>query len=213
MLMLIAIKKLDHKEGWVPKNWCFWTVVLEKNPESTSDSKEIKPVHPKGDQSWIFIRRTDALVEVQHFGHLMQRANSLEKTLMLGKIEGRRGWQRMRWMASPMLWTWTWANSRRYWGTGKPDMLQSMGSQRIGHDLVTEQQQQAYFHWACSQRVLMTTLHSFFLSYMICYIGLCVMWPKGLHFTNFYLGKMWQFFIISLERTREFVPILAKVKN
>ena len=100
MLMLITIKKLDHKEGWVPKNWCFWTVVLEKNPESTSDSKEIKPVHPKGDQSWIFIRRTDALVEVQHFGHLMQRANSLEKTLMLGKIEGRgrRGWQRIWWL-------------------------------------------------------------------------------------------------------------------
>ena len=100
MLMHITIKKLDHKEGWVPKNWCFWTVVLEKTLESPLDSKEIKPVNPKGNQSWIFIGRTDALVEVQHFGHLMQRANSLEMTLMLGKIEGwrRRGRQRMTWL-------------------------------------------------------------------------------------------------------------------
>ena len=56
----VLIWELDHKEGWVPKNWCFWTVVLEKTLESPLDSKEIQPVHPKGDQSWIFIGRTDA---------------------------------------------------------------------------------------------------------------------------------------------------------
>ena len=55
--------ELDHKESWVPKNWCFWTVVLEKTLESSLDSKEIKPVHPKGNQSWIFIRKTDAEAE------------------------------------------------------------------------------------------------------------------------------------------------------
>ena len=92
---------LDHKESWVPETWCFWTVVLcEKTLESPLDCKEIKPVHPKGDQSWIFIGRTDAEAEAPHLGHLMWSTDSLEKTLMLGKIEGRRrrGWLRMRWL-------------------------------------------------------------------------------------------------------------------
>ena len=89
---------LDYKESRVPKNWCFWPVVLEKTLESPLDCKEIKPVNPKGNQSWIFIGRTD--VEAPYFGHLMWRTDSLEKTLMLGKIEGRRrrGQQRMRWL-------------------------------------------------------------------------------------------------------------------
>ena len=93
-------------ESWtikkaVPKNWCFWSVVLEKTLERPLDSREIQPVHPKGDQSWVFIGRTDAATWWwQYFGHLMWRADSFEKTLMLGKIEGgrSRGWQRMRWL-------------------------------------------------------------------------------------------------------------------
>ena len=92
--------ELDYKESWALKNWCFWTAVLEKTLESPLDCKEIQPVHPKGNQSWIFIGRTDAEAETQNFGHLMQRTDSLEKTLILGKIEGRRrrGWQRIRWL-------------------------------------------------------------------------------------------------------------------
>ena len=92
--------ELDHKEGWVPEKWCFWIVVLEKTAENPLDCKEIQPVHPKGNQSWIFTGKTDAEAEAPNFGHLMQRANSLEKTLMLGKIEGRRrrGWQKTRWL-------------------------------------------------------------------------------------------------------------------
>ena len=82
--------ELDYKESWVQKNWCFWTVVLEKTVESSLDCKEIKPVYPKGMLKLKF----------QYFGHLMRRTDSLEKTLMLGKIEGgrRRGWQRMSWL-------------------------------------------------------------------------------------------------------------------
>ena len=81
------------------KNWCFWTVVL-KTLERPLDCKENQPVHPKGNQSWIFIGRTDVEAETLILGHLMQRADSFEKTLMLGKIEGegRRGQQRMRWL-------------------------------------------------------------------------------------------------------------------
>ena len=70
--------ELDHKENWALKNWCFWTVVLEKTLESPLDSKEIKPVHPKGKQSWIFIGRTDVEAELQNFGHLMWRADSFD---------------------------------------------------------------------------------------------------------------------------------------
>ena len=114
-----------------PTNWCFWILVLEKTLESLLDCK-IKPVNPKGNQPWIFIARTDAEAEAPYFGHLMQRTDSLEKTLMLGKIEGRRrrddrGWD--GWMASPIQWTWVWASSRRWWRTGKPGMLQSMATQ------------------------------------------------------------------------------------
>ena len=94
------MSELDYKESWVPKNWCFWTEVLEKTLESPLDFKEIKPVNPKGNQPWRFIGRNMLKLKLQYFGHLMQRANSLEKTLMLGKIEGRRrrGQQRKRWL-------------------------------------------------------------------------------------------------------------------
>ena len=81
------------------KNWCLWAVVLEKTPESPLDSKEVKPVNPKGNQSWILNGRTDAEAETPVIYHLMWTADSLEKFLMLGKIEGRRrGHQRMRWL-------------------------------------------------------------------------------------------------------------------
>ena len=91
--------ELDCKESWVPKNWCFWTLVLEKTLESPLDCKKIQPVHPKGHQSLIFIGRTDAEAATSIFDHLMWKTNSLEKTLMLGKIDGKRrkGQQRMRW--------------------------------------------------------------------------------------------------------------------
>ena len=91
--------ELEYKESWVPKSWCFWLVVLEKSLESPLDCKEIQPVNPKGNKSWIFIGRTDAEAETPILGHLMRRTDSLEKILILGKIEGRRrrGWQR-RWL-------------------------------------------------------------------------------------------------------------------
>ena len=82
--------ELDYKESWAPKNWCFWTVVLEKMLESPLNCKEIQPVHPKGDQSWVFIGKIDIEAEILVLGHLMQRTDSLEETLMLEKIEGGR---------------------------------------------------------------------------------------------------------------------------
>ena len=100
MVFPVVMWELDCEESWAPKNWCFWTVVLEKTLESPLDYKEIQPVHPKGDQSWVFIGRTDAEAETPVFGHLMWRVDSMEKSLMLGGIGGRRrrGQQRMRWL-------------------------------------------------------------------------------------------------------------------
>ena len=96
------MRELDHKESWAPNNWCFSTVVLEKTLESPLDSKEIKSVNPKGNQSWIFIGRLLLKLMLQYSGHLMWKANSLETILMLRRIEGkrRRGQHRMRWLES-----------------------------------------------------------------------------------------------------------------
>ena len=92
--------ELDYKESWALKNWCFWTVVLEKTFESPLNCEEIHPVPPKGNQSWICIGRTNAEAETPIFGHLMRRTNSFKNTLMLGMIEGRRRRtrQNMRWL-------------------------------------------------------------------------------------------------------------------
>ena len=86
--------ELDYEESWEPKNWCFWTVVLEKTLESPLDCKEIQPVHPKGDQSWVFIGRTDAEAETP----ILWPPHGKSWPWMLGGIggRGRRGWQRMR---------------------------------------------------------------------------------------------------------------------
>ena len=123
--------ELDHKESWVLKNWCSWTVVLEKTLESPLDCKEIKPVNPKGNQSWIFIGRTGADVK-----NWLTGKNWCWKRLKAGGEENDTGWN--GWMASLIRWTWVWASSGSWWWTGKPGMLQSMESQWVGHDWATE---------------------------------------------------------------------------
>ena len=122
--------ELDYKESWAPKNWCFWTVVLEKTPESPLDCKEIQPVHPK-DQSWVFIVRTDAEAEPP-----ILWAPHMKCWLMEGGERDDRGWD--GWMASPTRWTWVWVDSRSWWWTGRPSMLRFMKSQRVGHNWAIE---------------------------------------------------------------------------
>ena len=92
--------ELDCEESWVWKNWCFWTGVLEKTPESPLDCKEIQPVHSKEISPGCYLEGLMLKLKLQYFGHLMRRVGSLEKTLMLGGVGGRsrRGWQRMRWL-------------------------------------------------------------------------------------------------------------------
>jgi len=96
----VRMWELDCEESWVPKNWCFWAVVLEKTIESPLVYKEIQPVHPKGDQSWVYSGRTEVEAETPILWPPDQRPDSFEKILILGKIESRRrrGWQRMSWL-------------------------------------------------------------------------------------------------------------------
>ena len=136
----VQMWEVDHKEGWVLKNWCFQTAVLEKTLESPLDNKEIQPGHPKGNQSWILLEGLK--LKLQYFGHLMRRTDSLEKDPECWerlKAEGEgddRVWD--GWMALRTWWIWVWASSLSWWLTGKFDLLQSMGSQRVSHDWVTE---------------------------------------------------------------------------
>ena len=132
--------ELDYKESWAIKSWCFWTVVLEKTLESPLDCKEIKTVNPKGNQPWIFIRRTMLKLKLQCFDHLMRRTGSFEKPWCWERLKARgegedRGWN--GWMASPTWWTCVWVHSGSWW-TGKPGVLLSMGSQTVGHDWAIE---------------------------------------------------------------------------
>ena len=130
--------ELDYKESWVPKNWRFWTVVLEKTLESPLHYKEIQPVHPKGNQSRVFTGRnwnSNTLAtwweELIHW-----KRPWCWESLKVEREGNDRGWD--GWMASPTQWTWVWVNSKSWWWTGRPGVLQSMGLQRVGHDWATE---------------------------------------------------------------------------
>ena len=134
--------ELDYKESWVLKNWCFWTVVLEKTLESPLDCKEIQQVNPNGNQSWMFIGRTDTEAEAPILwppdgkGWLTpwKRPWCWER-LKAGREGDDRGWD--GWMASPTWWTWIWTNSGSWWWTEKPGVLQYLVSQRVGHNWAT----------------------------------------------------------------------------
>ena len=132
--------ELDYKENWALKNWCFWTVVLEKILESPLDCKKIQPVHSKGDQSWVFFGRTDV-------GNSNTLATWCEE---LTHWKRPWCWERLRaggegndrgldgWMASPTQWTRVWVDSGSWWWTGRPGVLRFTGSQRVRHDWATE---------------------------------------------------------------------------
>ena len=127
--------KLDHKESWALKNWRFLTGVLEKTLESLLDCKEIQLVHPRGNQSWIFIGRTAAEAETPILWPPDAKNWLIGKDPVAGEGDNR-GWD--GWMASPTWWTWVWVSSGSWWRTGKPGVLQSLGSKRVRHDWATE---------------------------------------------------------------------------
>ena len=155
--------ELDYKESWAQKNWCFWTVMLEKTPESPWDCKEIKLVNFKENQSWIFIARTDAEAEAS----LLWPPDA--KNWLIGKDpDAGKDWRQEEKgttedeMVSPARWTRVWASFGSWWWTGKPGVLQSMGSQRVGHDWATE------LNWNETWTLSVVSFSSF--SYTLCFI-------------------------------------------
>ena len=142
--------ELDYKEILVLKNWCFWTVVLEKTLESPLDCEEIQPVHPKGNQSWIFIERTDVEAETNTLATWCEELTHVKRPRCSERLKAEgegdnREWD--GWMASPNWWTWVWVDSGSWWWTGRPGVLQSMGLPRVRHR-VTE------LNWTLKGQVL-----------------------------------------------------------
>ena len=130
--------ELNYKESWALKSWCFWTAVLEKTLGSPLNCKEIQPVHPKGDQSWVFTGGTDVEAETPILWPSDEKNWLIWKDPDVGKDwrweeKGTiRDWD--DWMASPTRWRWVWVNSGSWWWTGKPGVLQFMGSQKVRQD-------------------------------------------------------------------------------
>ena len=126
--------ELEPKENWVPNNWCFWAVVLEKTLESPLNCKEIQPINPKGKQSWMFIGRTDDEAGASILWPPDAKNWLIGKDMILGNIEGRRRqvWQRMRWLDGITDSMDIRLSSGSWWWTARPGVLQSKGSQRVG---------------------------------------------------------------------------------
>ena len=131
-----TIKEAEHQRIDAFELWCWRRLLRVPWTARRSNQSILKEISPGCSLEWMMLK-----LKLQYFGHLMRRADSLEKTLMLGGIGGRRkGDDRGRddWMASPSRWTWVWVNFGRRWWTGRPGMVWFMGSQRVGHDWVTE---------------------------------------------------------------------------
>ena len=139
--------ELDYKESWAPKNWCFWTVVLEKTLESLLDCKEIQPIHSKGDQPRIFFGRTDAEAETS-----ILWPPDVKNWLIGEDPDAGKDWRQEEEGTTEddmvgchhWWWTWVWAKYRSWWWTGKPGMLHSMVSQRVGQDWMPDK----WLNWA-----------------------------------------------------------------
>ena len=136
----VSMWELDCEEGWAPKNWCFWTVVLEKTLESPLDCKEIQPVHSEADQPWDFFGRNDAKAETPVLATSCKELSHWKRLwcwegLGSGGEGDDRAWD--GWMLSLTRWTWVWVDSGSWWWTGRPGVLWFMGSQRVGHNWAT----------------------------------------------------------------------------
>ena len=147
-----TIKKAEHQRIDAFELWCWRRLLWVPWTARQSNQSILREISPGCSLEGLMLK-----LKVQYFGHLMRRADSFEKTLMLGTMKAWAGGDDRRWdgwMASPTQWTWVWVNSRSWWWTGRPGMLQLMGSQRVRHDWATELN--------CSQGTWVLQLHSYF---------------------------------------------------
>ena len=152
-----TIKKAEHQRIDAFELWCWRRFLRVPWTARKSNQSILKETSSECSLEGLMLK-----LNLQYFGHLMQRADSFEKTLMLGKIEGRRRRGRQRWdcwMASQTQWTWVWVDSGIWWWTERPGMLWFMGSQRVGHDWAAE------LNWTeTRERELSISLYSNYLS-------------------------------------------------
>ena len=159
--------ELDYKESWAMKNWCLWTLVLEKTLESPLDCKEIQSVLNVHWKNWCWSWNSKTLATwCKELTHL-KRPWCWER-LKAGGERDDRGWD--GWMASPTQWTWVWVNSKSWWWTGKPVVLESMESQRVGQDWATELK---WTDWYCINFATLKCFERFCRFYRILYIDIC----------------------------------------
>ena len=157
--------ELVCEEGWALKNWCFWTVVLEKTLEGPLDCKEIQPVHSKGDLPWVFFGRNDAKAETPVLWPLHAKSWLIGKDwcwerLGAGGEGDDRGWD--DWMASLTRSTWVWVNSGSWLWTGRPGVLRFMGSQRVRHDWAPE------LNWSLQKALVIVKMKWYDILKMLC---------------------------------------------
>ena len=166
--------ELDCEKSWAPKNWCFWTVVwrrLLRVPWTARRSNQsiLKEISPGCSLEGLMLK-----LKVQYFGHLLRRVDSLERPWCWEGLEAggegyNRGWD--GWMASWTRWTWVWVNSRSWWWTGRPGVLQFMGSQRVRHDWETKLNWTEYCYNNCLMALF---LFKFIFNWRIITLQYCV---------------------------------------
>ena len=177
--------ELDYKESWVLKNWCFWTVVLEKTLESPLDCKEIQPVHPKGDQFWVFTGRTDAEAETP-----VLWPHDVKNWLIWKNPDAGKDWgleekgmtedEMVGWHHRLNQWTWVWVDSGSWWWTGRPGMLCSWGHKESDRtERLNWTELRLYFsfslYWTCYNIASVLCLLGFFC-HQAC--GIPARWPE-----------------------------------
>ena len=147
-----TIKQTEHWRSDASDLWCWRRLLRVPWTARRSNQSILKEISPEYSLEGLMLK-----LKLQYFGHLMQITDSLEKTLMLGKTESgkRRVWQRMRWLDGPTQWTWVWAKYGSWWWTGRPGVLQSMESQRVGHNWATELTD--WSHWKDLKMIILSS--------------------------------------------------------
>ena len=198
--------ELDYEESWAPKNWCFWSVVLEKTLESPLDCKEIQPVHSKEDQPCDLFGRNDAKAETPVLWPPHVKSWLIGEDSDAGKDWDRRNGDDREWdgwMASLTQWTWVWVNSGSWWWTGRPGVLWFMGSQTVWHDWVTE------LYWTesdlaciiCNAPVQTLTFYLEISDNMgMCLLPVTVFFNKFHHILMKYFEFQWKYCLFSLSQ-------------